>query len=100
MVRRGEYLERAVVLEGEVGPIEGLYHRGSKRPPMLILPGDPLDGGSMEVAMIAELAYQVTRRGHPTLRINYRGVGASGGKFEGIDGAHADAIRAVDHLCT
>jgi uncharacterized protein len=98
MVRKGEYLERAVAFEGDVGAIEGLYHRGAKHPPLLVLPGDPFRGGSMEVAMVAEIAYAVTRRGHPTLRINYRGVGASAGSYDGVEGAVLDARRGLAHL--
>lgn len=51
----------------------------------------------MESPLLAELAYHVTRAGHPTLRINYRGVGASGGAFEEED-VRFDAARAIEHL--
>jgi uncharacterized protein len=94
MVRKGEYLERAVVIPGSGGTLEGLYHRGEKAPPMLIVP----DEHSMESPIIAELAWAVTRRGHPTLRFNYRGIGASSGSFGDETSALQDARDAAEHL--
>ncbi len=52
----------------------------------------------MESAVIAELAWAVTRAGHPTLRFNYRGVGGSQGRFDEGDGAYADLEKAAHHL--
>lgn len=98
MVRRGEYLERAVVIPHEEGHLEGLYHRGKKSPGVLIAPPHPFDGGGMESTIIAELAWAVTRAGFPTLRFNYRGVGASQGTFKEEIGAFQDLLRAADHL--
>lgn len=98
MVRRGEYLERATVIAGEAGPLEGLYHRGSRRPPVLIAPEHP-DLASMESPIVAELAWALTRAGHPTLRFNYRGVGASRGpRVATLDEAVSDARAARRHL--
>jgi len=96
MVRRGEYLERAVVLPGEPA-LEGLYHRGRSAPSILFAPAHPARGGGMESPVIAELAWRLTRAGHPTLRFNYPGVGASAGAFS-REGAHAALARAVEHL--
>src|SRR5687767_13450694 len=98
MVRKGEYLERAVVIPGTHGTLEGLFHRGAKQPPMLIAPQHPLGGGSMESAIIAELAWAVTRKGHATLRFNYRGVGASEGSFTDVEASILDATDAAEHL--
>src|SRR5690242_6879173 len=100
MVRKGEYLERAVVIPGMSGTLEGLFHRGALRPPMLIAP-DLIRGSSMESPMIAELAWAVTRRGHPTLRFNYRGVGAStrpAGAIGDEQSALEDLASAAEHL--
>lgn len=51
----------------------------------------------METTVIAELAWAVTRAGHPTLRFNYRGVGASQGAFTEA-GAYQDLLAAAHHL--
>jgi alpha/beta superfamily hydrolase len=76
MVLPGQYLERSVV----VGEIDALYHRGKREPPCVIASPHPALGGSMIAPVIAELAWALTRAGHPTLRFDYRGVGASRGK--------------------
>jgi alpha/beta superfamily hydrolase len=76
MVLAGQYLERSVV----VGELDALYHRGKREPPCAIASPHPALGGSMIAPVIAELAWALTRAGHPTLRFDYRGVGASRGK--------------------
>jgi alpha/beta superfamily hydrolase len=75
VVLAGQYLERSVV----VGGLDALYHRGTREPPCAIASPHPALGGSMSSPVIAELAWALTRAGHPTLRFDYRGVGASRG---------------------
>lgn len=82
MVAEGQYLERATVIPGAAGALEGLFHRGDRRPGVVIAPPMPDVGGSMEGSVVAELAWAITRSGLPTLRFNYRGVGASEGRFD------------------
>jgi uncharacterized protein len=78
MVTRGQFLERATVIPAKEGVLEGLSHRGKRAPPLLIVPPSPGSGG-MDHAVCAELAWAASRGGHPTLRFNFRGVGASPG---------------------
>ena len=75
MVLAGQYLERSVV----VGDLDALYHRGRRDPPCVLASPHPAMGGSMTSPVIAELAWALTRGGHPTMRFDYRGVGASRG---------------------
>src|SRR5437764_5567452 len=75
MVLSGQYLERSVV----VGELDALYHRGQRAPPCAIASPHPALGGSMLSPVVAELAWALTRAGHPTMRFDYRGVGASRG---------------------
>src|SRR3982074_2839247 len=75
MVLAGQYLERSAV----VGDLDALYHRGTREPPCAIAAPHPALGGSMTSPVVAELAWALTRAGHPTLRFDYRGVGASRG---------------------
>ena len=96
MVRKGEYLERAVVVPNGELTLDGLYHRGRARPAVLLVPPHP-DDGSMELALIAEVAWAVTRAGHPTLRFNYPGVGASPGRFD-AESAERAVTAAAAHL--
>ncbi|WP_373049358.1 alpha/beta hydrolase [Vulgatibacter sp.] len=98
MVRRGEYLERMVVVPSGDLHLEGLYHRGKLRPPCVVAAPHPQQGGSMDSPVVAELAWAITRAGHATLRFNYRGVGASEGAWSGGPGEVADLESAIDQL--
>jgi alpha/beta superfamily hydrolase len=103
MVLPGQYLERSVV----VGGLDALYHRGQRAPPCVLASPHPAMGGSMTSPVIAELAWALTRAGHPTLRFDYRGVGASRGRSRHRAGAMeigdvqdevADLLSACDQL--
>lgn len=98
MVRRGEYLERMVVIRSGELHLEGLYHRGRLSPPTVVAAPHPQQGGSMDSPVVAELAWAVTRAGHATLRFNYRGVGASSGGWSGGPGEVDDLAAAVESL--
>jgi uncharacterized protein len=93
-VTRGQFLERATVIPGVQGVLEGLSHRGTRAPPLLIVPPPPGSGG-MDHAVCAELAWAATRGGHPTLRFNFRGVGASPGRPSGRDSQVEDMEAAL-----
>jgi alpha/beta superfamily hydrolase len=103
MVLPGEYLERSVV----VGDLDALYHRGQRAPPCALASPHPAMGGSMTSPVVAELAWALTRAGHPTLRFDYRGVGASRGSSRHRAGSMeigdlqdevADLLAACDQL--
>ena len=86
MVLPGQFLERPTLIarpdpwaEGGVVTLEGLFHRGSRAPAVVVCPPHPRLGGSMDSPVVAELAWSLTKRGRATLRFNYQGVGASGG---------------------
>lgn len=98
MVRRGEYLERMVVVPSGDLHLEGLYHRGKLLPPCVVAAPHPQQGGSMDSPVVAEIAWAVTRAGHATLRFNYRGVGASAGSWSGGEGEVADLEAAIEQL--
>ncbi|HUM10173.1 MAG TPA: alpha/beta hydrolase [Myxococcaceae bacterium] len=75
---RGQYLERPALIPVGQSVLEGLWHRGRKAPPLLVVPPPP-DAGSMDHVVCAELAWASARAGRPVLRFNFRGVGASQG---------------------
>jgi len=87
VVLKGQYLERSVAVKSGEIALDGLYHRGRKAPPCVLAPPHPVLGGSMTVPVIAELAWAITRAGHPTLRFDYRGVVASQGRIRHQPGA-------------
>lgn len=80
MVLKGQFLERPTLIPVGTLVLDAVSHRGSRGPLLLVLPPRPEDGGGMDHVVGAELAFAVSAAGHPTLRFNYRGVGASQGK--------------------
>lgn len=76
--------------------LEGLYHRGSRRPALLVCPS-PGRGGGMDAPPVAELAWAAARAGHPSLRFQHRGEGASPGEAD-ASRALEDAEAALGHL--
>jgi len=88
VVGRGEVLERMTTVRwpaadgGELF-LEGLWQGGGvgdrHRLPVLLCPPHPRLGGGMDSAVLAEIVWTLGRRRHPTLRFNFRGVGASQG---------------------
>lgn len=96
-----EFLERMTVVPGLAGALEALFHRGAGRLPVVVAPGHPRLAGTMEGAVPAELVWALSRRGHPTLRFNYRGVGASAGEIDVppvLDRVHDDGPLPWDTL--
>jgi hypothetical protein len=106
MVGRGEVLERMTTValsssssstsSSEPVLLEALWQGGgigaAHGTPVLFCPPHPRLGGSMDSAVLAELVWNLGRRRHPTLRFNYRGVGASRGAI-----ALPPLPRAADH---
>lgn len=80
MVMRGQFLERPTLVPLGRDVMEGLSHRGERRPPLLVIPPRPDEGGSMDHVVAAEVVWAAATAGHRTLRFNYRGVGASQGE--------------------
>ena len=88
--------------------LEGLYHKGERAdwPGMVIGAPHPRMGGSMDSPVVAEIAFASARDQRPTLRFNYRGVGASMGELAGGDtteevedfAAAAEELRATTGL--
>jgi uncharacterized protein len=94
---RGQFLERATIIHTPEGVLEGLSHRGTRSPPLLVVPPSPGSGG-MDHPVGAELAWAVTRAGHPTLRFNFHGVGASPGRQGGREAQKRDVEAALHVL--
>jgi alpha/beta superfamily hydrolase len=94
---RGQFLERATVIPTQDGVLEALSHRGTRVPPLLIIPPPPGSGG-MDHPVGAELAWAATRAGHATLRFNFHGVGASPGHPSPRAGQEADVEAAFTVL--
>src|SRR5215470_9619303 len=94
MVLHGQFLERSVVVRSAGLSLDALYHRGEARPACALAAPHPALGGSMQTPVIAELAWALTQAGFPTLRFDYRGVGASQGKSR--HSPHAARLSLAD----
>ena len=96
MVLAGQWLERPALVDAGDATLEALYHRGARRPALVLCPS-PGPGGGMDAPPLAEIAWAAARAGHPSLRFQHRGVGASQGT---LDPARAvdDALAAFRHL--
>lgn len=96
MVLPGQYLERPALIPCGDLILEGLSHRGDRRPPLLVCP-PVLGGGGMDAPAVAELAWASARGGHASLRFQHRGRGASQGSADPAL-AVEDARAALEHL--
>jgi len=94
MVSKGQYLERPALIALGNEVLEGLWHRGGRAPPLLVVPPPP-GAGSMDHVVCAELAWAAARAGHPVLRFNFRGVGASQGALGDATSRVVDAAAAL-----
>jgi alpha/beta superfamily hydrolase len=96
MVTQGQFLERPTLIPIGKHVMEGVSHRGSLRPLLLVLPPPPNEGGGMDHVVGAELAFAASAAGFPTLRFNYRGVGASQGLRSNGEALVEDALAALE----
>jgi uncharacterized protein len=108
-VERGQVLERMTIVPGPAGPLEALYQGGglarsdSSRLAVLVLPPHPRLLGNADAAVLGEIVWRLGLAGVPTLRFNYRGVGASAGTiglpplFDGCD-MGGQVERGLDDL--
>ncbi len=88
-----------VVIEGPAGRLEAiLVKSAAPRSAALLLHPHPLYQGTMENKVVTTLARAVERLGGASLRFNFRGVGASGGTYDGGRGEKDDARAAASWL--
>lgn len=86
MVERGQVLERMTLVRSGELELEGLFQSGGvgrgHGMPVVVAPSHPRYGGTMDSAVLGEIVWCLARQGHPTLRFNWRGVGASRGESQ------------------
>ncbi|MBK7860197.1 MAG: alpha/beta hydrolase [Archangiaceae bacterium] len=96
MVAKGQFLERPTLIPLGTHVLEGLSHRGTRRPGLLVLSPTPEEGGGMDHVLGAELAWAAAHAGFPTLRFNWSGVGGSQGTRGGFESLVREARAAID----
>jgi alpha/beta superfamily hydrolase len=89
-----------VIINGPAGRVEGRYHQNSnpKAPVALVLHPHPLHGGTMNNKVTYNLYKAFVNNGFSVLRINFRGVGKSQGKFDHGIGELLDATAVMNWL--
>lgn len=89
-----------VIISGNVGRIEGRYHQNPnpKAPVALVLHPHPLYGGTMNNKITYNLYKAFANNGYSVLRINFRGVGKSQGKFDNGVGELMDITAVINWL--
>src|SRR5262245_38654372 len=86
----------AVRFQGPEGVLEGLWSDpGRGLEPAVICHPHPGHGGSMHNKVVHTVYRVLEEAGHPTLRFNFRGVGASEGSECGWDGEVGDLAAAA-----
>jgi len=91
--------EEPRILEGPAGGLEALYRKpGGDGPAVLILHPHPLYGGNMHSKVVFTLARVFGEEGSATLRLNFRGVGASEGEYDDGRGEQDDLKAGLDFL--
>lgn len=89
-----------VIINGPAGRIEGKYHQSlnTKAPVALVLHPHPLHGGTMNNKVTYSIYKAFVNNGFSVLRINFRGVGKSQGKFDHGVGELLDATAVMNWL--
>jgi alpha/beta superfamily hydrolase len=88
-------------IDGKAGRLEGLLglpEEDVHSHAVLLCHPHPLYGGTMHNRVVYAAARGALDLGMPVLRFNFRGAGASDGKFDGRAGEIADVQAALDHL--
>ncbi len=89
-----------IFIKGSAGRIEGRYHQSDdpKAPVALVLHPHPLHGGTMNNKVTYNLYKNFVNNGFSVLRINFRGVGKSQGKFDNGHGELQDVTGVLNWL--
>jgi alpha/beta superfamily hydrolase len=82
---------------GPVGNLEGMWHLPDAAPRAIAVVAHPLPimGGTMDNKVVTTLAKTFAELGFAALRFNFRGVGASEGRFDSGNGEMEDVLAMV-----
>jgi alpha/beta superfamily hydrolase len=91
-------MEKLISLNSGNLIIEGLLERVPGDKGVVVTHPHPLYGGNMYNPVVKAIAKAYSDKGYSTLRINFRGVGESGGKYENGTGEQEDVISALAYM--
>jgi len=78
--------------------LEGLFSEGTTGRGVVITHPHPLYGGDMSNIVVETIQKAYQKKGHTTLRFNFRGMGKSTGSYDDGNGEQADVIAAFNFL--
>lgn len=89
-----------LLLEGEAGALEVLINEvpEPRRGIALIAHPHPLHGGTLDNKVVQTLAKSFFAVGYVAVRMNFRGVGASGGAFDRGEGETQDWLKVLQAM--
>ncbi|MDQ1330285.1 MAG: uncharacterized protein QG578_548 [Thermodesulfobacteriota bacterium] len=94
----GDRMEKSTSFNSGSLIIEGLLERIPGDRGVVVTHPHPLYGGNMFNPVVKAVSNAYRDKGYSTLRINFRGVGASGGKYENGAGEQEDVISAISYM--
>jgi len=89
-------------IPGPAGQLEAKINEpaGTQRAVVVLAHPHPKYGGTMCHKVVFRVAKALQNIGCTVLRFNFRGTGASEGRFDGKDGEHADFFASLDFAAT
>lgn len=97
-VARDEKVNTPITIRSGDIDLEGVLYRDSASRAVVVTHPHPLYGGDMDNPVVTAIAAVYQEMGWSTLRFNFRGVGASEGKFDEGRGEQDDLQAAVEYL--
>lgn len=91
-------MEKKIDFISDNNRLEGLFYEGSNGKGVVITHPHPMYGGDMYNGVVESIASAYREKGYSTLRFNFRGVGASEGRFDDGDGEQKDVLAAQAYL--
>jgi alpha/beta superfamily hydrolase len=90
--------EERIFIQVEDFNIEGLINESPGNKAVVVTHPHPLYGGEMNNNVVLSIVNAYHQNGYTTLRINFRGVGHSGGRHADGIGEQEDVRAAISHL--
>jgi alpha/beta superfamily hydrolase len=95
---KGNAMEEKITFQSENLSIEGLIHKGSNQKGVVVTHPHPLYGGDMHNTVVETICRAYKAKDYTTLCFNFRGAGASEGRFDNGIGEQKDARAAMAYL--
>ena len=90
--------EGRIFIQVEAFQIEGMLYESSGEKAVVVTHPHPLYGGDMNNNVVTSIVSAYQQKGYTTLRINFRGVGQSGGSHADGIGEQEDVRAALAYL--